>query len=86
MDRADEILVAVTPTWRKPRCAECGRRAAQYDHLHVGWEMAGSQLGTDPDWVSPGMDHVPMKSELVTRGHADVAKTTGVGPGRAEIP
>ena len=32
MDRADEILVAVTPTWRKPRCAECGRRAAQYDH------------------------------------------------------
>ena len=32
MDRADEILVAVTPTWRKPRCAECGRRAAPYDH------------------------------------------------------
>ena len=40
MDRADAILVAVTPTWRKPRCAECGRRAAPYDHpMSVGrWQ------------------------------------------------
>ncbi len=32
MDRGDEMSVEVTPTWRKPRCAGCGRRAAQYDH------------------------------------------------------
>jgi transposase len=32
MDRDDEISVEVTPAWRKPRCAACGRRAAQYDH------------------------------------------------------
>ena len=32
MDRHDAISVEVTPAWRKPRCAECGRRAAQYDH------------------------------------------------------
>ena len=32
MDRDDELSVAVTPAWRKPRCAECGTRAAQYDH------------------------------------------------------
>lgn len=32
MDRDDELSVEVTPTWRKPRCAGCGRRAAQYDH------------------------------------------------------
>ena len=32
MDRDHEISLEVTPTWRKPRCAGCGRRAAQYDH------------------------------------------------------
>ena len=32
MDRDDALSVEVTPTWRKPRCAGCGRRAPQYDH------------------------------------------------------
>ena len=32
IDRDDEIAVEVTPAWRKPRCARCGTRAAQYDH------------------------------------------------------
>jgi len=32
MDRDDELAVEVTPAWRKPRCAGCGTRAAQYDH------------------------------------------------------
>ena len=32
MDRAYELSVEVTPAWRKPRCAGCGTRAAQYDH------------------------------------------------------
>ena len=32
MGRDDDISVEVTPAWRTPRCAECGRRAAQYDH------------------------------------------------------
>ena len=49
IDRDDEIAVEVTPAWRKPRCARCGTRAAQYDHPPVGWEVAGSQLGTDQD-------------------------------------
>ncbi|MCH8991344.1 MAG: ISL3 family transposase [Acidobacteria bacterium] len=32
MDRDDVLSIEVTPTWRKPRCAGCGRRAPQYDH------------------------------------------------------
>ncbi len=32
MDRDEEISIEVTPTWQNPRCAGCGRRAAQYDH------------------------------------------------------
>ena len=32
MDRDDAIAVEVTPMWRRPRCAGCSRRAAQYDH------------------------------------------------------
>ena len=32
MDRDDALSIEVTPTWRAPRCAGCGRRAPQYDH------------------------------------------------------
>ena len=32
MDRDDVLSIEVTPTWRTPRCAGCGRRAPQYDH------------------------------------------------------
>lgn len=32
MHRDDELAVEVRPTWRKPRCAGCGRGAPQYDH------------------------------------------------------
>ncbi len=32
MDRDDVLSIEVTPTWRTPRCAGCGKRAPQYDH------------------------------------------------------
>ena len=53
--RADgPLMVAVRPSWRRPRCGACGRRAPRYDRrplrrwLHVPWGQTAVWLRYAP--------------------------------------
>ncbi len=73
MDRDDALSVEVTPTWRKPRCAGCGRRALQYDHPRsVGrWQ--------DLNWG-------PVRIYLVYRCRRVTCALCGGGPRTERVP
>ena len=73
MDRDDALSIEVTPTWRTPRCAGCGRRAPQYDHPRsIGrWQ--------DLNWG-------PVRVYLVYRCRRVTCARCGGGPRTERVP